>query len=179
MNISDFTEQNILFLKGISLEDVISIEDLYQKDLLTIVESPQSTETIWDKIPKHFYDLNLWKKNTNVRCWYCTLKFKTIPWFIISNTNHTANGLVYDIKGNFCSCGCLMGYVKANYTKRDNFDIYKSVYKLYNIFYKKNIIDILPSPSKYELKMYGGELDLDYFQKEIKLINDINIKSGT
>ena len=178
MNISDFTQQNILFLKGISLDDVISIEDMYQKELLTNMDSQQSLETIWDKIPKHFYGLESWKKNTNIRCWYCTLKFKTIPWFIIENTNHTANGLVYDIKGNFCSCGCLMGYVKSNYTNRDHFDIYKSVYKLYKIFYNKEIIDILPSPSKYELKMYGGELGLDNYQKEIKRINDINNKSS-
>jgi|LauGreDrversion4_2_1035121.scaffolds.fasta_scaffold09317_3 hypothetical protein len=173
----DFKEQNILFLKGIHLQDLIQIEDLYQKELLNSLEN-NVNEVIYDKIAKQFTKIENWRKTTNIRCWYCSLKFKNIPWFIIENTNSTPDGITYDINGNFCSCGCLLGYINRNYNKRDDFDIYKSVYKLYKIIYNKNIKDIIESPSKYILKIYGGDASIEEYQNEIKRINKLNINNG-
>ncbi len=177
MSISEFKEQNILFLKGIHLEDILSVEDMYQRELLDNIDETV-VEIIYDKIPKHFTTLEEWHKTTNLLCWFCTLKFKDIPWFIIENVNHTSEGYKFDIKGNFCSCGCLLGFIKINYNERNDFDIYRSVYKLYNIIYKKKILEILPSPNRYNLKIYGGDLSIDEYQKEIKKINEINVKNG-
>lgn len=173
----DFKEQNILFLKGIHLQDLIPVEDIYQKELLNNLEN-NITEIFYDKISKHFSTLQNWKKSTNIRCWYCSLKFKNIPWFLIENTNYTASGMTYDIDGNFCSCGCVLGYINKNYNKRDHFDIYQSVYKLYNIIYNKNIKEIEESPSKYILKIYGGDASIEEYQNEIKRINRLNISNG-
>lgn len=173
----DFKEQNILFLKGIHLDDLIPVEDIYQKELLNNLEN-NVTEIFYDKISKHFTTLENWKKTTNIRCWFCSLKFKNIPWFIIENTNHTSEGVSYDINGNFCSCGCLLGYVNIYYNKREHFDIYMSVSKLYNIIYQKSIKDIIESPSKYILKIYGGYSNIDEYQNEIKRINNLNISNG-
>ena len=173
----DFKEQNILFLKGIHLQDLIPVEDIYQKELLNNLEISVA-EVFYDKISKHFTTLDKWKKNTNIRCWYCSLKFKNIPWFIIENTTYSADGITYDINGNFCSCGCLLGYVNINYNRRDDFDIFKSVYKLYKIIYNKDVNEIIESPSKYILKIYGGDSNIDEYQNEIKRINNLNIKNG-
>ena len=81
-----------------------------------------------------FISLEKWKKNTNLRCWYCTLKFKNTPWFIIENIHQTSNGLIYDILGNFCSVGCLHGHININYNTREHFDIYNSINKLNSDF---------------------------------------------
>ena len=172
----DFKEQNILFLKGIHLQDLIPVEEIYQKELLNNLEN-NVTEIFYDKLSKHFSTIQNWKKSTNIRCWYCSLKFKNIPWFLIENTNYTSDGITYDIDGKFCSCGCLLGYINKNYNKRDHFDIYQSVYKLYKIIYNKNIKEIIESPSKYILKIYGGDSSIEEFQNEIKRINKLNISN--
>ncbi len=182
MSVSDFIQQNILFLKGVSLDDIISIEDEYQKELLNELITAESTpieNTAWDKLPKTFNPLQLNENiSTNLRCWFCTLKFKSRPLFIITNTNHTHNGIIYDILGNFCSFGCVQAYIDIYYNKRTHFDIYQSPFKLYQILYNKKINKFIPSPSKYNLKMYGGKLSLDEYRHNIKKINEQNIKAG-
>ena len=173
----DFKEQNILFLRGIHLQDIIAVEDIYQKELLSNIDNTVSN-IVYDKICKQFVDFNTWKKSTNIRCWFCSLKFKSIPWFIIENTTYSSDGVKYDIDGNFCSCGCLLGFVSVHYDSRKHFDIFQSVYKLYKIIYNKTNKEILPSPSKYKLKIYGGDSTIDEYQNEIKKINETNIRNG-
>ena len=179
--VSNFILQNILFLKGITLDDIIEVEDIYQKELLNNISNQSinnELNVVYEKIPKHFINFDTWIKSTNVRCWHCSLKFKNTPWFIMLNTNSTPDGIKYDIHGNFCSVGCLQGYVNIFYDSRKNFDIYESVKQLYKLFYNKKIKEIKESPNKYNLKIYGGELDIQDYQKEIQNINNINIKNG-
>jgi hypothetical protein len=176
----DFKQPNILFLKGISIEDIIEIEDIYHKELLNNINGINQNELhiLYDKIPKTFTTIENWRRTTNLRCWYCTLKFKNTPWFIIENTNYSSNGPIYDINGNFCSVGCLQGYVNTMYNKMKDFDIYKSIKKVYKLFYHKQINEIIPSPSKYLLKIYGGDFEIIDYQREIQKINTQNIHNG-
>lgn len=175
----DFKEPNILFLKGIHIDDIVEIEDLYQKELLNNVRTNNSElNIIYDKIPSQFISLDKWKNCTNLRCWYCTLKFKNTPWFIIENIHQTSIGVIYDILGNFCSVGCLQGHINIYYNKRENFDIYNSVKKLYKLFYNTNINEIIPSPDKFNLKIYGGSMEILDYQREIQIINSQNISNG-
>ncbi len=175
----DFKEPNILFLKGINIDEIVEIEDIYHKELLNNIKTPvNEINILYDKIPNNFTTLQKWNNTTNLRCWFCTLKFKNTPWFIIHNINNTSDGIVYDISGNFCSVGCLQAHVELHYNKREHFDIYNSVKKLYKIFYKKNINNIMISPNKFNLKIYGGELDITEYQKQIQDINTININNG-
>ena len=39
--VSNFILQNILFLKGITLDDIIEVEDIYQKELLNNINNQQ------------------------------------------------------------------------------------------------------------------------------------------
>ncbi len=175
----DFKEPNILFLKGINIDEILEIEDIYHKELLNnITPVTQEINILYDKIPTQFSSLDTWISTTNLRCWHCTLKFKNTPWFIIDNINQTSNGVVYDITGNFCSIGCLYAYVSIHYNKREHFDIYNSIKKLYKIFYNKSISEIAPSPDKTNLKIYGGNLEISEYQKKIQDINVINLNNG-
>ena len=54
----------------------------------------------------------------------------------------------------------------------------KFAYKLYKIIYNKNIKEIRESPSKYILKIYGGDVSIEEYQNEIKRINKLNISNG-
>lgn len=175
----DFKEPNILFLRGIHIDDIIEIEDIYHKELLNNIKNNiNEINILYDKIPSNFTTIKKWIINTNLRCWFCTLKFKNTPWFIIDNANQTSDGIVYDIHGNFCSVGCLQAYVNIHYNKREHFDIYNSIKKLYKLFYNKNINEIIPSPEKINLKIYGGNLEIIEYQKQIQDINNLNINNG-
>lgn len=179
MSVCTFNEQYILFLKGVSVSDIIYVEDIFNQELIETDNSLDGNKgdvVVWDKIPTTFTNMESWARSTNIRCWHCTLKFRSTPWFIITGINSSSEGKIMDIKGNFCSCGCLMGYVKKNYCKREHFDIYHNVYSLYKIMNGKSINHIKSSPEMYCLKMYGGELSIDEYQQEIKKINDLNTK---
>ncbi len=188
MNICNFVEPYILFLKGVSLSDIISIEDIFNQEIIEADSSIEEkedlkkggldNEALWDKIPSVFTSLDNWHKQTNIRCWYCTLKFKSVPWFIIKSIQQSSEGKVMSIKGNFCSCGCLMGFVKKNYSKREHFDIYHNVYSLYTIMTGRKKLTILVSPDIYNLKFYGGPMTIDKYKEELEKINILNMNSS-
>jgi hypothetical protein len=171
---SDFTEPYILFLKGVTISDIVSIEDIFNERIINTDTFQTKEELQWDILPTKFISLAEWTKTTNIRCWHCTLKFKSMPWFII--TSESTHGY-YNIKGNFCSCGCLMGYITNNYSKRKHFDIYHNVTKLYEIFTGRKKFTIECSPSIYCLEMYGGKLTMDNYKKELAKINSANMKN--
>jgi len=178
--LSDFVEPYILFLKGVSLDDIVTIEDMFNQEILDASDTTMpdnAEESVWDRVSTEFVSLDKWSKSTNIRCWFCTLKFKSMPWFIINNISLTADGKVYNIKGNFCSCGCLMGFVKRNYSNRENFDIYHNVYSLYKIFTGRQKISILPSPDIYNLLIYGGTMSMEAYKEELEKINEKNMSS--
>ena len=52
------------------------------------------------------------------------------------------------------------------------------MFKLFKWFYNKKIKEIQQSPDKYNLKIYGGDLEIIDYQKEIQKINNINFKNG-
>jgi len=170
MNIVDFTEPYILHLKGVSLSDITTIEDLFN-DRMSFPETTVPKEEDWDKIKSVFSSLEEWPKTINIRCWYCTLKFKSIPWFIITGeTIHKT----YNTRGNFCSSGCLTGFVRQNYSPREHFDIYHNVGKVYTIITGKKNNNIIESPSIYNLEMYGGSMSMSKYKKELERINILN-----
>jgi len=180
MNISNFVEPYILFLKGVSLNDIISIEDIFSKEIIEADtdadnEFSKKEEVLWDKIPSVFTSLDNWNKQTNIRCWFCTLRFKSIPWFIIKSISQTTEGKIFNIEGNFCSCGCLMGFVKKSYSKREHFDIFHNIYTLYTIMTGKKKLNIVESPDIFNLKFYGGNMSIEKYREELEKINYINM----
>jgi hypothetical protein len=87
---------NILYLKGITMEDYKSIEDIFEQHLQESVDSkPELDSIVFNKIPKTFTSINTWPKKTNLKCWTCDFTFDTVPKFvpvyIKERTNNTNN----------------------------------------------------------------------------------------
>ena len=160
--------------------DFISIEEAFNQSLLDIDGEYSNCEVDapWDKTPRFFTTLADWPKETNLKCWYCTLKFKTAPWFIIMYCNNTPNGVVMDTRGNFCSCGCVMGFVLAEYDKHLDFDKKFNIYRLYKIFTGKDTKNIKPPKPFYSMEMYGGSMSLDDYRAHVHRVDVENMSSG-
>lgn len=184
---SDDEEQYILFLKGIYINDYIDIDEMFKNKLINSNDnfddnikcncSIQKYKKInYDKIPTTFDSLKTWKRSTNLKCWNCDLTFKNIPIFIPKHIYNTRNGKRMDILGNFCSFGCAKGFIDSNkkITKDETWDQNERLKILYNIFYKKHINDIKPSPDKYNLIYYGGKLEVREYKEQILNVNKLN-----
>lgn len=182
---------NILFLKGVFPEDCIKIEDQYMEklnDMSTLEQEPSSHKTndikkriIYDKIQKQFKDIKSWvelTKDIKIKCWYCESMFMGVPVFVPSSIHDTPRGKVYDIHGIFCSFGCSYAYIQDSaefVNDKSVWDKIEMLKMLYYHFYNKRIDNIIPSPNKYRLEQYGGDMTLSDYKKELKKINAMNI----
>lgn len=175
---ADWEEQNILFLKGVNLEDFVSIEDRFNQSLLDVDAEEKTMEEPWDTLPRFFTSTENHPKETNLLCWFCSLGFKTKPWFIIKYCNNTPKGVVMDIEGNFCSCGCLMGFVLEHFDKLVDFDKKFNVYKLYRMWTGKDISHIEAPKSRYCMQMYGGEMTLEQYRYHVREVDARNMNAA-
>ena len=85
-DIDEYEAPNILTFKGI-FPDKYDINTLFTNkimDSLLIPTDGATNETEefeeFDKIPSKFTTVDAWPKKTNLKCWRCNRKFKTIPW---------------------------------------------------------------------------------------------------
>ena len=80
------TPENInqmLFIKNVKLSDCVSIDDMFEKNLLDQANDPCTVVPSQDeKIPCIFKGLAAWPKKTSLLCWNCTLAFDDIPVFV-------------------------------------------------------------------------------------------------
>ncbi len=161
-------EKKINFL----MDEMDEIEDDSNIDnnLLNILKVKSGV--ILDKIPKIFTTLDCWIKHTNLKCWYCSLNFDSIPVFIPINVYKKNNILYQDVHGNFCSFNCAKSYINIYFANGDTFIYNNNLIKLYKIFNKKNIANIDISPPKFDMEIYGGYLTEDEYKNKISnLIN--------
>ena len=174
--IDDNDDEYILFIENIKLSDINTCKNgIHQNsneiddNLLNILKSHSGEN--YDKIPVTFSNINEWTKKTNLKCWNCSLNFDSIPVFIPVNI-YSKNGiLLQDVHGNFCSFNCAKSYLNLHFIG-DNFIYNQNLLNLYELFYNKTIIDIEEAPSKFDLDIYGGYLNIDEFKNKLKnLIN--------
>lgn len=183
---------NILFLKGVFPEDCIKIDDRYMEKINndTSFENEEITRStdvkkriVYDKIQKQFTDIKSWvelTKDIKIKCWYCESMFMGVPVFIPSSIHETIKGKIYDIHGIFCSFGCSYAFIQESaefVNDKTSWDKIEMLKMLYYHFYNKRIDNIVPSPNKYRLEQYGGDMSLSEYKKELKKINLINIGS--
>lgn len=110
------------------------------------------------------YDLNNkngWPHKTNLRCWFCTLYFNTVP---CAKPIKYENG-VFTVVGCFCSFNCIIADVLDS-RDTQKWEICGLINLMYNKIYCKNK-NIKPSPNKKVLKEYGGELTRDEYRKSL------------
>lgn len=126
-----------------------------------IVHVPAVETTIGDELNECYQLLpnfleRSWPSSTNVRCWWCTHNFNTMP--IPLPIGIKADGK-YKVKGCFCSFNCSMAF--ALHEKQDGYLLGHLQKKLTG---KPITTPIPPAPSRYCLREYGGPCTIDEFR---------------
>jgi hypothetical protein len=167
----NFYENNILFLKGIHLNQIISIEDQfdsYMKDIIDDGICGDITEEIiiYDKIP-YEYNKKTWPVKTNLKCWKCDRSFSNQSVFIAIQSWHDEDGLKMivdrDMGGNFCSGDCAYTCIRQDYPQTARQGKIAMLRQLLNdLFPGKEIIfkEIIPKTARQE---YGGNMTYDEY----------------
>ena len=170
-------EQFILFLRGVSLKDVADIDELFESKLTDSLQTSYK-KVIYDKIPKVFKSLESWVTTTNIKCWHCELSFSNPPVFIPLEIYNTTIGKEMSVYGNFCSFGCAKAFLnyRRDITEDKYWDANEMLKILFNIFNKKKINDIIPSPDKYDINKYGCKLCIKEYQTLLTNIYNKNMR---
>lgn len=117
------------------------------------------------------FSKGIWPEKTNIKCWWCTLSFESVPCFIPTKM---VNGK-YTVLGCFCSFNCAMAY--NLYTLEQNqHDRLRKCALLNSLYYEIHgePKEILPSPPKETMIMYGGKLTVEQYRN---LVKDCNVSS--
>jgi hypothetical protein len=109
-------------------------------------------------------------KKTNIPCWWCTYNF---DWLPVGMAEKYHNGIFY-VSGCFCSFNCKAAY---NLNINDNrvWERYTLMKQLYYIINKDNItsiadIEINPAGPKELLEKYGGQMTIEEYRKNSKVL---------
>ena len=162
---------NILHL-DISLDDCISIEDMYDEMILgrsevVSFEDSVSTHVRYDKIPKIFTGVESWPKSTNLKCWSCDFSFESRPCFIPTEVKETS----FQVHGNFCSFPCAALYINSKYkTQSEVWKLIDNLYFLYKKMYGVYVCHIPLAPDRYCMRQYGGTMEPHEFREKINQI---------
>lgn len=104
-----------------------------------------------------------WLHKTDLCCWWCCHTFDDIP--IGMPEYFDTKTQKFRVTGVFCSFPCIMSYCRDSH-KSKNFPLVKQLYR--NITSSSICSDIAFAPSRYTLKMFGGDLTIDEFRETSK-----------
>lgn len=179
-----YKEPNILFLRGITPEDLKSDDSIFDTKFTECINGIEESKNV--TAPKHFTSLptkfttwDRWPTSTNLKCWTCDRNFTTVPIFIVDDYSiNTENQRVITPVGNFCSDNCAQSYIDKNYTRNqhDNKTRYQLMMRRERT--GDNTVVIKPSPSKTTMKQYCGDHGItqtEYEKKIEKLNSDFNL----
>jgi hypothetical protein len=174
MSVTEYKFIKILFIKGVFLKDCIPSDDIFEKQMIEQLQYNTAYIEVYNKIPLIFTSMETWVKKTNLSCWHCCLEFDSIPVFIPKIIDSSAfDKFNISTYGCFCSFNCAMAYNNI-YNKKicDNIHVKNMLLFLYKIYTKKSVKEILPSPSKYQMNHYGGNLEKIQYKKKIIKIKE-------
>ena len=175
MDTTEYKVSKLLFIKGAFIKDCIQIDDIFEQQLIEQLGN-ENTTVVYDKIPSIFTGIKSWLTQTNVKCWYCDLNFSGVPVFIpkLIEPSNTPSGYIIGTYGCFCSFSCALHFIIINIkTICDKLQSTEMLLFLYKIFHGYNIKEIFPSPSKYDMVQYGGDIEPIAYKK---LINELKKK---
>lgn len=180
MELVNYEQPNILFLKGCFLSDCSNIEDQFDERLINesrVNEKYDIEEIVYDKIPDRYESFSEWKKNTNIRCWTCDCHFydtpKFLPLIIHPSMEPSKQHSGMDVHGNFCSWPCAATEIELYFSPKKR-EMYDMLYFLYSEFNDgKKITFIPPARRKIEMSHYGkGDLTIKkYKEKNLEIMN--------
>lgn len=104
-----------------------------------------------------------WPRKVNIRCWWCTYPFDTIPCGIPFSYDSESPG-TYKVFGCFCGFNCAFAYLlTCNVSKK--WEKASLLHLLYKDVHGK-FEHINPAFPKEVLTDYGGIMDIEEFRKE-------------
>lgn len=164
----EYELSNILFLRGVLLRDCDNIEDEFEKRLLHKNDEADTIYKKYNKIPAKFTTLDKWIKHTNLRCWWCSRHFSTVPLFMpvsISRYEHTE----FTIKGNFDTWQCVASYMRDYFKKKIEYnDANELLFKIHKIFTGESVDNIPLAPERTCMEEYGGHMSIEEYEMAIK-----------
>ena len=176
--IKEYKKPKILFIKGVFIRDCVKIDDMFEQQIIEQLDV-EIPNIVYEKIPS-IYNNDNWLK-TNVKCWYCDLNFDNKPVFIPKIiSKRKSNDYAIGTYGCFCSFSCSMSFINEKYSKICDRIMYKEMLELlFRIFYKKKVLEIYNSPSKYIMLQYGGNHTIIEYKNMIKQTLDKMIDEST
>lgn len=169
---------NILHLQNVTLDNVVSIEDAFDKKILeeAKVNDNAPEHLPYDKIPTVFTDLENWPISTNLRCWSCVFTFDSRPCFIPKKIKSEGdNSIKMEVLGNFCTFNCAARYIDDNFPQKafsqKHSHMHNNLRLIYHKFTGHRVTQIKPAPSKIELLEFGGTLSKDEFWKQLRILD--------
>ena len=114
---------------------------------------------------------NKWPSSVDIACYRCCHTFSNTPWGIPIKY---VNGKFY-LTGIFCTPNCVLGYI-LNESRADETQ-WEKIALLHMLYYQVfgTYINIMPSPDKICLQMFGGSTDIVSYRS----ITNENYKSYT
>lgn len=162
-----------LFVKNIYLNDCKRIDQFQEEQLLGdgFEVDVEIESKLYDVLPFTYEGLHSWPLNTNIWCWYCNKAFDGVPIFIPKNIepNIEKSGFTMYREGCFSSFPCAAAYIDREYPRISDNSEKKNMLKfLYQNMMGTAIIDIPSAPSKFLMKHYGGNMDVNQFDKIVR-----------
>ena len=155
-------DNNICFIKGISLSDLLSEVDNTKKSDTPI------KEVDYDPLPDEFIDIYSWTKKSNLFCMYCCHQFESIP--VRMPIGMTSYGS-FKLEGIYCCFNCCISYLTENNKYNDNrWDIIEMLRIMYSKYYGKKVVKIFEAPVNMQLKIFGGTVDISEFRRTIETL---------
>jgi hypothetical protein len=171
MDIVDYSSPKVLFIKGVFIKDCIPIDDLFDEQIMNQVDDDPLEISTFIPLPTIFNGMKSWPDKTNIRCFYCDRTFDSIPVFIPKTIEISKEGYMMATEGCFCTFNCAVSHIKLYYPKiHDELNKKNMLKLLYKVFHKKTVSDIEKSPSKYEMRQYGGDINNQEYGKLIPKI---------
>lgn len=173
---------------------VLVLDGIFKKNCTPaneVLSSYRADTTLFDKIPNKFTTIDLWIKNTNLCCWWCTRTFHTRPWFNPISVDYVTNDIPgvsvvsnlrysFCTEGVFCSCNCVRAYIDLHSKSfAEHYDRVELLKLLYEVMCGKQPIDIEPSPPPTQMIQFGGWMNTVEYQKRIDKLNKTLAEEAT
>lgn len=165
----------ILQIKGVHLQDCITIGSIFDTDRLLISATERETE----HTPSIFENLQSWIYFTDTKCINCTFKIDSVPIpYPINMQRKKNNEIMFVLRKNknnkvvlMCSFECLMNHIfETVYNEADRLILLKIV-EMMAIPFGIHPKSIKRGMSREDIDIYGGQFTVKKFKDQITLVN--------
>jgi hypothetical protein len=170
----DLYRNNILFLHGVHLNEMLSIDSQFDKYMRDIIDDGIGDDiikdiVIYDKISPS-YTKDTWPHTTNIKCWKCDCIFSSRPLFVATHSKIDESGILHmlvdrELGGNFCSPNCVYTCIMQDYpqtARQGKIAMLRQLLKDLHPDQNFIFVEIAPKTKRIE---YGGDMTVDEYRK--------------